>query len=81
MRMDLEGGGERPWPMKVVLAGIRAYVGAIPAPPLAITYRPRLLHPRMPRYILRGVSASGCWSKGESELFAAFVSHLNTCHF
>jgi len=81
MRLDLESGGQRPWPLKLLLAGMRAYAGEIPAPPLAITYRPRLLHPRVPGYIMRGMSARGCWSKGESELFATFVSHLNTCHF
>lgn len=81
MRIDLEHGGRRPWFIKLALALAARVIGTTPPPPLAMTYRPDLLRPGLRRYILRGVSAHGSWTKGEAELFAAFVSDLNTCHF
>jgi len=81
MRLDFESGGRRPWPMKLMLGVIRRYIGTLPGPQLVLSWRPDLLHSRMPRYIMRGVHDSGPWSKGEAEMFAAFISDLNSCHF
>lgn len=81
MRIDLEHGGRRPWYLKLALAVAKRVIGVKPGPPLAISYRPDLFPAPMRSYILRGVSHSGPWAKGEAELFAAFVSNLNACHF
>ncbi len=81
MRIDLEHGGRRPWIAKIGLAVANRVLGFKPPPVLAVTYRPDLLHPALRRYITRGVSAHSSWTKGQSELFAAFVSDLNRCHF
>lgn len=81
MRIDLARSNHRPRPVALVLAVVSRVMGLELGPPLALTYRPDLFDSTMNGYILRGVAYSGPWSKGESELFAAFVSNLNTCHF
>lgn len=81
MRIDLEHGGRRPWYLELVLAIAGRFIGIKPGPPLLMTYRPEFMGAELRGYILRGISRSGPWSKGEAELFAAFVSDLNTCHF
>ena len=60
---------------------LRAIVGLVPGPLLVMSYRPALFDERLRRYVLRAAGYEGPWSKGESELFAAFVSNLNACHF
>ena len=51
-------------------------------PVQAMTFRPDLLNKDLRDYVLRGANpGKSAWGKGESELFAAFVSDLNTCHF
>jgi hypothetical protein len=74
-------GGTRPWVMTQALKASRAALGVIPGPPVVLSWRRELLHPRFMDYILRGMHGSGGWSKGEAELFAAFVSDLDSCHF
>jgi len=81
MRIDLERSKHRPWTTKLMLAVMTRMMGVKPGPPLALTYRPDLFDSTMRGYILRGVAYSGPWTKGESELFATFVSNLNTCHY
>jgi hypothetical protein len=81
MRVDLFGGGRRPWYMSLGLKLVRWYTGAFPGPPVTISYRPAFFHKDFIAYILRGMHGSGGWSKGDAELFAAFVSDLNSCHF
>ena len=81
MRVDLFQGGKRPLPMRLGLALFKLRAGVYPGPPVAITYRPDLLTKDLARYIQRGMHGSGGWSKGEAELFAAFVSKLNSCQF
>lgn len=81
MRIDLEHGGRRPWYLNLGLGVMKLVIGIKPGPVLALSYRGDLLDARLRSYILRGVSSAGPWSKGEAELFAAFISNLNTCHF
>lgn len=82
MRIDLEHGGRRPWYLDLALHLARLVIGVKPPPTLVMTYRPDFFPRELRGYILRGVSHSrGAWTKGEAELFAAFVSDLNTCHF
>lgn len=81
MRIDLEHGTRRPLPLRLGLWLIRRIVGLVPGPVLALTYQPQLMHPSLRRYIVRGVGAGSTWSRGEAELFSAFISDLNRCHF
>lgn len=81
MRIDLMNGGRRPWRMRLGLRLIKWRTGVYPGPPLTLSYRPDLFHKDLMGYLLRGMSGSGGWSKGAAELFGAFVSNLNSCHF
>ena len=49
--------------------------------PFTASYRPDLWHRDFVGYFLRSMHGSGGWDKGHAELFATFVSDLNTCHF
>ncbi|MCA9708625.1 MAG: hypothetical protein KDK70_22445, partial [Myxococcales bacterium] len=77
MRIDLEHSPTRPLPMRVGMRVAGAIVGLVPGPLLVMSYRPALFDERLRRYVLRAAGYEGPWSKGESELFAAFVSNLN----
>ncbi|HSO00406.1 MAG TPA: hypothetical protein VLS89_19070 [Candidatus Nanopelagicales bacterium] len=81
MRIDLMSGGRRPWPLLIALRLLTRYIGIAPGPMVTISYRPDLVDTSLASYLLRGVSDAGPWTKGETELFAAFVSDLNQCHF
>ncbi len=80
MRIDLEGG-RRPVPMRAMLWLVRRVVGIVPGPMLVMSRRPDLMKGPFRRYVMRAMSADGEWSRGETELMAAFVSDLNRCHF
>ncbi|MEM7330785.1 MAG: hypothetical protein AAF490_01745 [Chloroflexota bacterium] len=81
MRIDLLKGGKRPFPFRIAIRFMKLQAGVYSGPPLALTYRPDLLTKDLRDYMLRGMHGSGGWSKGEAELFAAFVSRLNSCNF
>lgn len=81
MRIDLFNGGRRPWYMRLGLNMLNLYVGTYPGPTLTITYRPDLFHKDLVGYLLRATHGSGGWDKGHAEMFSAFVSKLNSCHF
>ena len=81
MRIDLERGGERGFVLKAVMNMVRRYVGLVPGPLLFLTYRLKDIPKGVQRYIARGVGWGAAFSRSERELFAAFVSSLNTCRF
>ncbi len=81
MRINLASNRHRKWQHRVALAAVKQYVGLIPGPMLAMTYRPSLVSENVRAYMLRSSSHQSAWSRGESELMASFVSNLNTCHF
>ena len=81
MRIDLEYGGRRPWWMANGLRLVKALTGLMPPPMLFMTYRPDLFGPELSRYVMHGMSHPGPWTQGEDELFSAFVSNLNSCHY
>jgi hypothetical protein len=81
MRIDMYAASHRPWYMDLGLRLARWRVGAVPGPPLTISYRPQLFHKDFVGYIVRAMAGSGGWDKGHAEMFAAFVSKLNACHF
>ncbi|MCP4784049.1 MAG: hypothetical protein GY903_32065 [Fuerstiella sp.] len=81
MRIDIGKGGRRGWLQKAGLYLIRKYIGIIPGPMLFLTYDSAQIPRGVIRYMMRGVAKHGAFSKGERELFAAFVSNLNSCRF
>lgn len=81
MRIDLLHGGQRPWYMALGLRLAKLLTGTYPGPPLAISYRPHFFNKDFAGYIMRAMHGSGGWDKGHAEMFAAFVSQLNSCHF
>ena len=81
MRIDLFHGGQRPLPVRLGLELFKWRAGVYPGPPVAMTYRPDFFNKDLRGYIMRAMHGSGGWNKGEAELFAAFVSNLNSCNF
>ena len=81
MRIDLHSGGRRPWVVKQALRFLAWQEGVQPGPPLVFSYRPDLVPGRLAKYMVRGTSSRNPWGKGNAEMFAAFVSRLNDCHF
>lgn len=81
MRIDLSRSVHRNSLLKLLLVGIRLILGTIPGPVYFISWRKSLFHKTFPVYGSRGMSGRGHWARGESELFATFVSKLNSCHF
>ena len=81
MRIDLFRGSHRPWYLNLGLKFAMWHVGAVPGPPLTISYRPELFHKDFVGYIVRAMQGSENWDKGHAEMFASFVSKLNSCHF
>jgi hypothetical protein len=81
MRVDLFKAGRRPWYMKLGLKLIRFRTGVYPVPQLTMSYRPDLFKKDFVGYIVRAMHGSGGWDKGHAEMFASFVSKLNTCIF
>lgn len=67
--------------MRAVMSLVKRYVGLVPGPLLFLTYRFKDLPKGVQRFIARGVGWGGSFSRSERELFAAFVSGLNTCRF
>ena len=81
MRVNLFNSGRRPLSMRLGLRLIKWRTGVYPGPILTISYRPDLFHKDFIGYIMRGMSGSGEWDKGHAEMFASFVSKLNSCRF
>lgn len=81
MRIDMMNSKYRPWYMSLGLWFAKWRVGALPGPPLTISYKPGFFQRDFIAYIVRGMAGSGGWTKGEAELFASFVSMLNQCSF
>lgn len=81
MRIDLSTGGRRPWYASLALTLARWFVGVDSGPPTVLSYRPDLFGRSFTQYILHAARASSSWNKGQIEMFSAFVSKLNRCHF
>lgn len=60
---------------------IRAAVGSVPGPFLALSYRRDFCGKYLARCYQQGLRQAREWSVDEIELFAAFVSSLNRCRF
>ena len=68
----------------LVKAGLwcaRKYIGLVPGPMFFLSYDAAQMPRSMLHFMLRSQARRGLFTKGERELFAAFVSSLNVCHF
>lgn len=59
----------------------RRLIGVTPGPPAVLKHRPRYFGRHYAAIVRRALAGDGEWSKGEVELFAAWVSDLNQCHY
>ena len=81
MRLRILHDGHRPR-QRMALRMIRWTSGTAPDPVVAtMLYRPDLFGRAFSRFLVAVMRGPSEWSAGERELFAAFVSRLNSCPF
>jgi hypothetical protein len=81
MRLAAVDSGHAP-PEAAILAAIRERSGAEPLGVVkTLLYRPELFGAPFSEELDRVMRGPSDWSAGERELFAAFTSLLNECHF
>jgi len=81
MRLKILDRGHRPL-QKVFLTLIRSMAGGeVPGPVATLSYRPELFGKGVTECLEEAMRKATQWSKGEVELFAAFVSRLNQCAY
>jgi len=66
---------------RIRFAFLRALLGEVPGPFLALSYKRSLAGKHLARCYQEGLRQAKEWSVGEIETFAAFVSRLNQCRF
>jgi hypothetical protein len=80
MRLQILEQGHSPI-QKLPLALIKAFMGYIPGPILTMSYRRHLFGKYFAACLQEGMRGGAAWTRGEVELFAAFVSKLNACAY
>lgn len=81
MRPQILENGYRPL-QKIILSGLGAMTGGqVPGPILVLSYRRELCGKHLAGCYQEGMRQATEWSRGEVELFAAFVSKLNECRY
>lgn len=79
MRLPLE---QRLRPVqKLALRAFKALLGGAPGPVLIASYNKRFFGNGWARCMKEGMRSATEWSVGEIELFAAFVSRINSCGY
>ena len=79
MRLPLEQG-LRPL-QKIALRALKALVGSAPGPVLIASYNKPFFGNGWAPCMKQGMRSATEWSVGEIELFAAFVSRVNSCGY
>ena len=81
MRLTILEKGLRPV-QKLILAVFKTFTGGlVPGPLLALSYRRELCGKYLTECFQEGMRGATQWSVSEVELFAAFVSKLNSCQY
>jgi hypothetical protein len=81
VRLTILEKGLRPV-QKLVLAIFKTLTGGlVPGPLLALSYRRELCGKYLAACFQEGMREATEWSVSEVELFAAFVSKLNSCRY
>ena len=81
MRIRIDESEHRGGLVEVGLWFVRRYIGLVPGPMFFLSYDAAQMPRALLHFMLRSLARRGLFTKGERELFAAFVSNLNACHF
>ena len=80
MRLELLHNGHR-FLQRLQMRLIHMLVGQVPGPIATMSYRRHLFGRWMAACFVEAMQRTRHWSRGEAELFAAFVSKQNHCHY
>jgi hypothetical protein len=80
MRLQILHHGHRPL-QKLQLRIIRAIVGQLPGPIAMMSYRRNLFGRWLTDCFTEAMERCRHWTRGEAELFAAYVSDQNRCRY
>ena len=80
MRLPILSHGHRRL-QKMQLSVLRLFAGRALEPVLMMSYRRNFFGKHWARCLQEGLRNAREWSVGEVEIFAAFVSSLNRCHY
>ena len=80
MRLHILSHGHS-WLQKMQLSVLRLFAGRALEPVLMMSYRRNFFGKHWARCLQEGLRNAREWSVGEVEIFAAFVSSLNRCHY
>lgn len=80
MRLKCVDSGHRA-PQRMILNIIGRATGSTPDVARTLGYRPELFGRQFGRAVHDALTGPSEWSRGERELFAAFVSRQNQCPF
>lgn len=78
MRLQILKNGYRPL-QKIILSIL--FGQRIPGPVAVMSYRRELFGKHLNAFFQQSMRSKTSWSKGEAELFAAFISSLQRCRF
>lgn len=80
MRLSVLDNGHS-WKQIVPFSVMKVLMGRVPGPVLLFAYRRKFFGDHFTSTLQEAMRGASHWSKGEVELFAAFVSHLNQCAY
>jgi len=80
MRLEILNSGHRRT-QKPFLAIIRWLVGQVPGPIATMSYRSEFWGKDFSGCLQEAMRGKSSWTKGEREIFATYVSHLNQCRY
>ena len=80
MRLRILESGHRPL-QKLLMWLIKRYMGVVPGPIRTLSYRRKLFGQPFAACFQEAMRGATAWKLGEVELFAAFVSKLNSCQY
>ncbi len=81
VRIEIDRNANRGLVQRAILFFVRKYIGIVPGPMLFLSFDDTQIPKSLRSHITRSVSQNGLFSKCERELFATFVSRLNSCNF
>jgi len=80
MRLNVLDHGHR-WSQKLIMEIVRRLNGHVSDPMKVFSYRRNWFGALFCDCLEEGMRETREWTKGEAELFAAFVSKLNRCEY
>ena len=80
MRLQILKSGHRPV-QKLILRVIARIIGQVPGPIAVMSYRREMFGKGLSACFQESMHRATAWTHGETELFSAFVSKLNSCAY